>query len=224
MYLISVGLLILLTATHIMTLNTNECTYNSTKKQLLDLLSSFSNDMYKNDVAIIQQKLEECLILYRDSSNNLFFLERSLKNKLNNLTVVHTSDIETHLKLLSEGLTFALRIKPHFFRRDALAILTKNINMNLFNNINIFQKTHVFTTEEEAVTFNKYLESISSLSSHPQLQKILKDSTILFLLFASIADVCVGPPMTICPILVLLGLISSILWMFRINDIFNGIL
>ncbi|KAK5961028.1 Irc18p PWA37_001554 [Arxiozyma heterogenica] len=223
MYLMYIGLLIFFTANPLMALNTNECTYNSTKLQLVNLLSNFSNNIYKNNISIIENQLEECYNLYKySSSNSLFFLEKLLKDKINNITATDTLDIRIHIKSLNKGLTYAINVKPYFFKREALSILIKNLNTNLNNLLSIFQKTSVHAYKEEG-TIIQSIESFTSTSTHPKLQKILKDSIILFILFGSIADVCVVPHMTICPMIVLVGLISSALWMFQINDIFNGI-
>lgn len=223
MHLIYIGLFIIIAANPSMALCTNECTYNSTKIQLVNLLSSFSNNMYKNNISTIEYQLEECYNLYRhSSSNSLFFLEKLLKNKINNITAAYSLDIETHIKSLNKGLTYAISVKPYFFRREALSILIKNPSINVNNLLRITQKTSIYALKEEE-TIGQSVEPFAFTSTHPQLQKFLKDSTILFLLFGSLADVCVVPHMTICPMIVLIGLISSALWMFQINDIFNGI-
>ncbi|KAG0655319.1 hypothetical protein C6P44_000372 [Monosporozyma unispora] len=123
---------------------------------------------------------------------------------------------------IDKGLSFAVKVTPDFFRKEALSILIQNPKLKLKALTNLFQKVSTSSMNND-VSIAQETNSFTVIPSHPHLQRFLKDSTILFILFAALADICVDPTMTVCPILVFVGLIASGLWIFQINNIFSGI-
>lgn len=202
----------------------NELIYNRTSNELINLLKNLSNSQYQTNISSITNKLGECYTLYcLTYPNNLFFLERLLREKMINITSTNNANIETHIRSIEEGLTYATKVTPNFFRRDALLILVQNPKLKLNRLVKLFQNVSTFAMNSD-ISIAQDVNSFTVIPSHPYLQKFLKDSTILFILFAALADICVDPAMTVCPVLVLVGIVASGLWVFQINNIFNGIL
>lgn len=202
----------------------NELIYNRTSTELINLLTDLSNSQYQTNISSIANKLSECYALYCTTApNNLFFLERLLREKMVNITSTDSANFETHIRSIEEGLSYAVKVTPSFFRKDALLLLIQNPKLKLNGLIKLFENVSTFAMNDD-VSIAQDANSFTVIPSHPYLQKFLKDSTILFILFAALADLCVDPAMTVCPVLVLVGLIASGFWVFQINNIFNGIL
>lgn len=201
----------------------NELLYNNTSTQLVKLLEEITTPQLKPNITSISDKLEECYSLYHHSpSNTLFFLEKVLTHKINNITGSNNTSADIQIRSVEQGLTYATSIQPSYFRKEALMILLKNPYLQLKNLIKIHQKVLTFNTNAD-IAINDNVNSFVVIPSHPHLQRFLKDSTIIFILFAALADICIDPTMTVCPILVLVGIVSSALWVFQINNIFDGI-
>lgn len=220
---ISLTCLLLIFIKVVYAVDENELLYNRTSSELVNLLKDLTANQYQTNISAITKKLDECYFIYHHaSSSNLFFLERSLRDKITNITEGKNTSIENHIMSIDKGLSFAVKVTPDFFRKEALSILIQNPKLKLKALTNLFQKVSTSSMNND-VSIAQETNSFTVIPSHPHLQRFLKDSTILFILFAALADICVDPTMTVCPILVFVGLIASGLWIFQINNIFSGI-
>lgn len=203
----------------------DELNFNTTSADLLKTLEEFTPVKYKANLTSISLKLDECYKLYHGTSSKaLFFLEKSLRSKVSNITS-DLSDIEKHIKLIEKGLDYAINFKPQVFRKEALLLLNK-IPKDQLKKLGWFIKEHLssMTTKGLIKSKKESIKIAELFPSNERMQQFFKNSVTLMVLLGSVIDNCAIDERitTQCLLITGVSIITSILWYFELDDILRG--
>lgn len=200
--------------------------FNITSSKLMKTLEEMAPIEYKGNLTSISLKLEECYSLHHKSiTKTLFFLEKGLNSKLDNITV-NPTDIDTHIRQLENGLDFAINVKPHFFRKEALALI-KEAPKEQIKKLTIFFNQMATSLSEGNRTLHKLLTDFDPeclFPSNKRMQDFLKNTGIMLVLAGALMDLCglnEGVSMQ-CSLFGVLAIIGIILWYMELEKILSG--